>query len=351
MGSPPPLIHRLVALLPRSFRSLFGLLGLLAFLSGCGGGPIVATSTGRILYVATSNGIYGFSIMSTGTLAPVSSQPLVTNSVQQLAVTPGIPAGQSTPLLLGTQTSGGSLLVWTVGGSGSLTQSTSLSCSGLGSITGVTVTSDSQYVLVVDGETTSNNLGLISFSKTSACSPGSSSSSSSFYPLQPAIDCAVSGSNPCILFLTGSSTQTSSSISLATPLEIPVTLTSSSPFGTALSSSYTCTTSACPLGVTFDPTTVFFYASFTGTSPPSLQSIAPGAKSSTSTTTFPASAPVNYPCVDTVGGVVYTPTANGFLYASSTNAQGALSGATAVLTPTSLPVSLNMTSCAVATNP
>lgn len=347
MESSPLLIRRLFPRHPLSLRGLFGLLGLLAFLSGCGGGPIVATSTGRILYVATSSGIYGFSIMSTGTLTPISSQPLVTNSVQQMAVTPGIPTGQSTPLLLGAS-GGGSLSVWTVGGSGRLTTTTSLSCSGLGSITGVTVTSDSQYVLVVDGETTSpSNLGLISFSTPKVCSPGTSS----IYPLQPAIDCAVSGSNPCILFLTGSSTQTSSSISLATPLEIQVTLTSSSPFGSALSSSYTCTTSACPLGVTFDPTTVFFYASFTGTSPPSLQSIAPGAKSSTSTTTFPASAPVNYPCVDTVGGVVYTPTANGFLYASSTNASGTLSGATAVLTPTSLPVSLDMTSCAVATNP
>ena len=347
MGSPPPLIHRLVALLPRSFRSLFGLLGLLAFLSGCGGGPIVATSTGRILYVATSNGIYGFSIMSTGTLAPISSQPFVTNSVQQLAVTPGIPAGQSTPLLLGA-TEGSSLLVWTVGGGGSLTQSTSLSCSGLGSssITGVTVTSDSQYVLVVDGgvQGPSANLGLISFSTTSTCSTGASS----IYPLQPTIDCAVSGSNPCILFLTGL-TSLNSPLTPTTPLEIPVT-PSSGTFGTP-STPYTCSSGSCPLGVTFDPTTVFFYASFTGTSPPSLQSIAPGAQSSTSTTTFPASAPVNYPCVDTVGGVVYTPTANGFLYASSTNTQGALSGATAVLTPTSLPVSLNMTSCAVATNP
>ena len=103
--------------------------------------------------------------------------------------------------------------------------------------------------------------------------------------------------------------------------------------------------------MTFDPTTVFFYASFTGTSPPSLQSIAQGAKTSTSSANFPSSAPVNYPCVDTVGGVVYTPSANGFLYASPTNASGALSAVTTVLTPTSLPVSLAMTSCAVATNP
>jgi len=340
------LIRRLVPLLPRSFRGLLGLLGLLAFLSGCGGGPIVATSTGRILYVATSNGIYGFSIMSTGTLAPISSQPLATTSVQQLTVTPGIPAGQSTPLLLGTQTSGGSLLVWTVGGGGSLTQSTSLSCSNLSSITGVTVTSDSQYVLVVDGGVTSpsTNLGLISFSTPTTCSPGSSS----VYPLQPAIDCAVSGSSPCILFLTDL-TSLNSPLTPTTPLEIPLT-PSSGTFGTS-STPYTCSSGSCPLGVTFDPTTVFFYASFTGTSPPSLQSIAPGANSSTSTTTFPASAPVNYPCIDTVGGVVYTPTANGFLYASSTNASGGLSGATAVLTPTSLPVSLNMTSCTVATNP
>ncbi len=302
----------------------------------------MATSTGRILYVATTNGIYGFSIMSTGTLTPISSQPLVTNSLQQIAVTPGIPTGQSTPLLLGAS-GGGSLSVWTVGGGGGLTPTTSLSCSGLSSITGVTVTADSQYVLVVDGKAYSSNLGLISFPTPTTCLPGSSS----FYPLQPAIDCAVSGSNPCILFLTGLTSLTPP-LTPTTPFEIPVT--PSSGFG-ASSSPYTCSSGSCPLGVTFDPTTVFFYASFTGTSPPSLQSIVQGTKTSTSSTTFPSSAPVNYPCVDTVGGVVYTPTANGFLYASSTNASGALSAVTTVLTPSSLPVSLAMTSCAVATNP
>ena len=306
----------------------------------------MATSTGRILYVATTNGIYGFSIMSTGTLTPISSQPLVTNSLQQIAVTPGIPTGQSTPLLLGAS-GGGSLSVWTVGGGGGLTPTTSLSCSGLNPITGVTVTADSQYVVVVD-ETSSSpspNLGLIAFSKTSSCSTGSSS----FYPLQPAIDCAVSGSNPCILFLTGLTSLTPP-LTPTTPLEIPVT-PSNGTFGAPLTPSYTCSSGSCPLGVTFDPTTVFFYASFTGTSPPSLQSIVQGTKTSTSSTTFPSSAPVNYPCVDTVGGIVYTPTANGFLYASSTNASGALPAVTTVLTPSSLPVPLAMTSCAVDTNP
>ena len=303
----------------------------------------MATSTGRILYVATTNGIYGFSIMSTGTLSPISSQPLVTNDVQQIAVTPGIPTDQSTPLLLGAS-GGGSLSVWTVGSGGSLTPTTSLSCSGLSLITGVTVTADSQYVIVVDGRANSSNLGLIAFPTPTTCSTGSSSS---FYPLQPAIDCAVSGSNPCILFLTGSTSLTSP-LTPTTPLEIPLT-PSRGAFG-ASSSPYTCSSGSCPLGVTFDPTTVFFYASFTGTSPPSLQSIAPEAQSSTSSATFPSSAPVNYPCVDTVGGVVYTPTANGFLYAASTDASGSLSAVTTVLTPTSLPVSLAMTSCAVATN-
>ena len=305
----------------------------------------MATSTGRILYVATTNGIYGFSIMSTGTLTPISSQPLVTKSLQQIAVTPGIPTGQSTPLLLGASGGSSSLFVWTVGGGGSLTPTNPLSCSGLSSITGVTVTADSQYVLVVDGKANSSNLGLISFSTPTTCLPGSSS----FYPLQPAIDCAVSGSNPCILFLTGLTSLTPP-LTPATPLEIPVT-PSSGTFGAPLTPSYTCSSGSCPLGVTFDPTTVFFYASFTGTSPPSLQSIVQGTKTSTSSTTFPSSAPVNYPCVDTVGGIVYTPTANGFLYASSTNASGALSAVTTVLTPSSLPVSLAMTSCAVDTNP
>ena len=340
------MIRRLVPPAARTFRALSALLGLLVLLSGCGGGPKVAAPTGRILYVATANGIYGFSIMSTGTLSPLSSQPLVTTSgLEQIAATPGIPTGQSTPLLLGA-TGSASLSAWTIGGSGTLTPATSLSlsCSVVSPITGVTVTSDSQYVLVVDGTSnSSSNLGLISFSKTGTCSPGSAS----IYPLQPAIDCAVSGTSPCVLFLTGSST--SSSVSPTTPLEIPVTL-SSGAFGT-VATPYTCASGACPFGATFDPTTVFFYASLTGTAPPSLQSIAQGAKSSTASVGFPAAAPVNYPCVDTLGGVVYTPTANGFLYASSTDSSGGLGAPNAVLTPSSLPVSLDMTSCAVVASP
>ena len=342
----------------RLLRALTGLFGLLIVLSGCGGGPIVPTATGRFLYVATSSGIYGFSIMSTGTLSPLSTQPLVQNTgLFQIAATPGIPAGQSGPLLLGA-TGDSSVSVWTVGGGGSLTQTTPIGCSGssgLGAITGLAVTSDSQYLVVVDGNSgggsSSDNLGLISFSKTSSCETGYTSASTSTYPVQPAIDCAVSGTSPCILFLTVSTTSLSTSLNLETPQEIPVTLSSTTPFGSHSSSAYTCTPPNCPLGATFDPTTVFFYASFTGTNPPSLQSIAPQAKSAASQVSFPPTAPLNYPCVDTLGGIVYTPTSNGFLYASPTNSSGGLSGPTTVLSPSSLPVSLDMLSCAVVSNP
>jgi hypothetical protein len=117
------------------------------------------------------------------------------------------------------------------------------------------------------------------------------------------------------------------------------------------STPFSCTSTSCPFGVTFDPTTVFFYASFTGTNPPTLQSIAEGSKTATSQVSFPSSAPVNYPCVDTLGGVVYTPSANGFLYASQTNASGGLTAPSTVLTPSSLPTSLDMVSCAVVSNP
>ena len=92
-----PLIGRIVA---RSLKwpgqqkrraaCLLGSLLLLAsgsLLSSCGGGPTVASSTGRTLYLATTGGIYGFSIMSDGTLTPVSSSPLVTGSYTQIAAT------------------------------------------------------------------------------------------------------------------------------------------------------------------------------------------------------------------------------------------------------------------------
>ncbi|MDA8112687.1 MAG: hypothetical protein M0T83_09560, partial [Nitrospiraceae bacterium] len=162
------MIRRLVALLPRSFRSLFGLLGLLAFLSGCGGGPIVATSTGRILYVATSNGIYGFSIMSTGTLAPISSQPLVTGSSEflQIAATTGTPFGQNSPILLGADGSG-TLSSWSISGGGGLNTTTlpaPVGCTSLTSITGTTPTLDNNYIVVLDGASTNSNIESISLS-------------------------------------------------------------------------------------------------------------------------------------------------------------------------------------------
>ncbi len=350
------MFRRHASRLPRSLQAFLGLFGLVLILSACGGGPTVATSTGRVLYVATTSGIYGFSIMSTGTLNPLSTQPLVSNTgILQIAATPGIPSGQSGPLLLAA-TGTSSVSAWTIGGGGSLTPTTisvSSCSSSLSNITGLTVTSDSQYLILVDGNSqggsSSNyNIGLISFSKTSSCA---TSSTSSTYPLQPAIDCAVPASSPCILFLTVSSTLPSSSLSLTTPQEILVTPSSTSPFGTAPTTSFTCTTPGCPLGVAFDPTTVFFYASFTETTPPTLQSIPEGVKTATSQVAFPASAPVNYPCADTIGGVVYTPSSNGYLYASQTNASGGLSAPSTVLTPSSLPTSLDMVSCAIVSNP
>ena len=346
------MFRRHASRLPRSLQAFLGLFGLVLILSACGGGPTVATSTGRVLYVATTSGIYGFSIMSTGTLNPLSTQPLVSNTgILQIATTPGIPSGQSGPLLLAA-TGTPSVSAWTIGGGGSLTQPTSLSCSsgsGPSTVTGLTVTADSQYLILVDGNASNSNLGLISFSKTSSCASGSTSTSSSAYPLQPAIDCAVSGTSPCILFLTVSGNSVSSTLSLTTPQEIPVT-PSSATFSNP-STPFSCTSTSCPFGVTFDPTTVFFYASFTGTNPPTLQSIAEGSKTATSQVSFPSSAPVNYPCVDTLGGVVYTPSANGFLYASQTNASGGLTAPSTVLTPSSLPTSLDMVSCAVVSNP
>ncbi len=348
------MFRRHASRLPRSLQAFLGLFGLVLILSACGGGPTVATSTGRVLYVATTSGIYGFSIMSTGTLNPLSTQPLVSNTdILQIAATPGIPAGQSGPLLLAA-TGTSSVSAWTIGGGGSLTQTTSLPCSTLSAVTGLTVTSDSQYLILVDGNSqggSSNvNLGLIPFSKTSQCTTGyTSNTSASAYPLQPAIDCAVSGTSPCILFLTVSGNSVSSTLSLTTPQEIPVT-PSSATFSNP-STPFSCTSTSCPFGVTFDPTTVFFYASFTGTNPPTLQSIAEGSKTATSQVSFPSSAPVNYPCVDTLGGVVYTPSANGFLYASQTNASGGLTAPSTVLTPSSLPTSLDMVSCAVVSNP
>ncbi len=355
MESLSPLIRRRLKFVPGTLRALAVLSGLILLLSGCGGGPIVATSTGRILYVATTSGIYGFAIMSDGTLNPVSSQPLDPGYYSQIAATSEPPTGQTSPLLLGA--SGlSSLTVWTIGGTGPLTKTTSLVTSvcpsSPGSITGVAVTSDNKYAFVVNGTAPAGastyNTATLALSG-GGCTVSAMTTAGTF-PVQPSLDCQEPLSpSTCTLFLTLSTTATTTPIKATTPEEDTFTETSGVlgiPTYTPYSS---CAFPNCPSGVTFNANTLYFYTSFNGSSP-SLQSIGPESTASTSTVNF-SSASLNLPCMDSIGGNAYIPTSNGYLYSVGVGSGGSLGSVTTLVTPSTFGTPLYMNSCAVATNP
>lgn len=347
-----PLIGRIVARSlkwpgPQKRRAacLLGSLLLLAsgsLLSSCGGGPTVASSTGRTLYLATTGGIYGFSIMSDGTLAPVSSSPLVTGSYNQIAATSG-----TSPILIGAN-GGTSLTTWSASGGGLGSPSTlSLSgCSNMTGATGVAVTSDNNYVLVVNGGGTTNNIGSMAISGGSCVEKNTLTSS--VYPVQPALDCSVAEASYCILFLTLSSTATTNGTTPVAPEEDTFTektgaVAALSPAVAPFSS---CATSICPSGVAFNANTLYFYATFNGGSP-TLQSIPPQVTQSSQSTSF-STPNLDLPCVDAIGGIAYIPTANGFVYSVSTQNGGGMGAPSTVLSPQTFGSTLKITSCAIA---
>ena len=329
----------------RRGRPIFLLLSLLllslnALLASCGGGPTVATPTGRTLYLATTSGIYGFSIMSDGTLSAVSSSPLATGSYNQIATTSG-----SSPMLIGAY-GGTSLTTWSLGGGGLGAQGKiSLSgCTSFPPATGVAVTSDNNYVVAVSGTTSggSSTPNIASLPITGGTCHTANTSSSA-YPIQPALDCSLPASQNCILFLTISS-QSTDSPDPTTPEEYTYTEGSGVTTSTSLTSP-PCTHPACPLGVAFNPNTLYFYATFNGSSP-SLQSFAPQTATAAQSTSFPTPN-LTFPCIDALGGVAYIPTSNGYVYSVSTASGGGLGAPATVLSPQTFGSTLNISSCAV----
>ena len=315
------------------------LLSVGALLASCGGGPTVATPTGRTLYLATTSGIYGFSIMNDGTLQALSSSPLATGSYNQIAATTG-----SSPLLIGAN-GNASLTTWSISGGGLGSQGTlSLSC--ISHATGVAVTSDNNYVVAVDGGVTGTSTNIASLPVTGGtCKPASTTTSA--YPVQPSLDCSVAGASYCILFLTLSKLATTTAVTPVAPEED--SFTESSGTVAALTQPIapfsSCTTSTCPQGAAFNANTLYFYATFNGGSP-SLQSIAPDTATASQSTSFPTPN-LNYPCIDALGGVAYIPTSNGYVYAVPTANGGGVGSPSTVLSPQTFGNTLTITSCAV----
>ena len=318
------------------------LLSVGALLASCGGGPTVATTTGRTLYLATTSGIYGFSIMNDGTLQALSSSPLATGSYNQIAATTG-----SSPLLIGAN-GGTSLTTWNISGGGLGSKGTiSVSC--ISQATGVAVTSDNNYVVAVDGSVagSTSSINIASLPITGGSTSCRTTSTSSGYPVQPALDCSVAGASYCILFLTLSGQATTTAVTPVAPEED--SFTESTGVVAALTPTITpfssCATSICPQGAAFNANTLYFYATFNGGSP-SLQSIAPDTATASQSTSFPTPN-LNYPCIDALGGVAYIPTSNGYVYAVSTANGGGVGAPSTVLSPQTFGNTLTITSCAV----
>ena len=315
------------------------LLSVGALLASCGGGPTVATPTGRTLYLATTSGIYGFSIMNDGTLQALSSSPLATGSYNQIAATTG-----SSPLLIGANGTA-NLTTWNISGGGLGSQGTlSLANNGCSSFsaTGVAVTSDNNYVVAVDGSATSSNIATLPVTG-KTCNLASTSS----YPLQPSLDCSEAGASSCTLFLTLSKYALNSTSPLTPVPPQEGSFTESTNTVSTLSSGpfSSCTASICPQGAAFNANTLYFYATFNGGSP-SLQSITYNSTTAAQSTSFPT-ANLNYPCIDALGGVAYIPTSNGYVYAVPTGNGGGLGSPSTVLTPQSFGSALYISSCAV----
>lgn len=301
----------------------------------------MATATGRTLYLATTSGIYGFNIMSDGSLSALSSSPLVTTNYTQIAATTG-----SSPMLIGAN-GGSNLTTWSLSGGGLGTGTTlSLSgCSSFSAATGVAVTSDNNTVLAVNGGATSNNIASLPVSG-GTCHTAHSVSTTD-YPVQPALDCSVAGASYCILFLTLSSQATTTATVPVAPEEDSFTestgaVASLTPNTAPFSS---CATSICPQGATFNANTLYYYTTFNGGSP-SLQSIAPQTTTAAQSTSF-STANLNLPCIDALGGVAYIPTSNGYVYSVSTPNGGGVGSPSTVLSPQTFGSTLTINSCAV----
>ena len=207
------------------------------------------------------------------------------------------------------------------------------------------VTSDNNYILVVNGGATTSNIASLPITG-GACKTATTTTSSA-YPAQPALDCSVAGESYCILFLTLSSSQTPASTTPVAPEEVSFTESTGvvEPLTPTITPFSSCATPLCPQGAAFNANTLYFYATFNGGSP-SLQSIAPQATTAAQSTSFPTPN-LNLPCIDALGGVAYIPTANGYVYSVSTANGGGLGSPATVLSPQTFGSTLNIRSCTV----
>ncbi|MHB1285977.1 MAG: hypothetical protein ACYCYP_05335 [Leptospirales bacterium] len=315
MTPSPSSLSRSIRSLSLGFLCVFGLFGM----TSCGGGPDVSTSTGTTLYVGSTNGIYAFSLQSNNVLKPVSSKPLVSGTVYSLQYVQS-PGGSGTPTLYAA-TGATSITTYTFTGGGGLSAPGTLTPTGtcLSEYTGVTATPDGNWLLAVDGDSTStNNLVAINLKSNNTCStPGTLST----YPISVAVDCPGI-STSCDILVSTSTTALSSGFSPSTPQYFSGWTT-----GTNTSSQSTLSSALGKVwGAAFSRSTSYFY--LTVPNPGQAESLL-GGSAVTSTSTYSAlisnlSVTVTSPCADQKNNLLYVPTSNGTIYQISINTTGGL---------------------------
>ncbi len=316
MTPSPSSLSRSIRALSLGFLCVFGLFGM----TSCGGGPDVSTSTGTTLYVGSTNGIYAFSLQSNNVLKPVSSTPLASGTVYSLQYVQS-PGGSGTPTLYAA-TGATSITTYTITGGGALSASGPLSPSScLGSYTGVTATPDGNWLLAVDGTTSSsNNIAAINL-KTKTCYPAGIGT---YYPISVSVDCQI-GASACNFFLTLSTSSISAPVPGTNPEYFSGWNTTST--STTFPGTPSTLTRITPLYSAFSPSTSYFYFSTNSASSGQLGSVL-GGNSVTTTTTYASSttipSTITSPCVDQKDNQIYLPTPNGAIYQISINTSGGM---------------------------
>lgn len=332
MSHLPPTIARVVVTL------LLGLTGL-SSLTSCGGGPNVASATGHYLYLASSNGIYGFSLMSNNTLSPLSSSALVNGAYTAVVVDP-TPGGVNSPVLYAVN-SGTSISSFAINGNGTLGSVSSLSLTGtcLAHYSGLSLTADGNWLLAVDNSVPTSNIDAINL-KTNACGTESSVDSTHF-PITLAVNCTLSGGN-CEVLVTESSS--SGSTTPTTQVLIPSWSSSNGTFsGTTTTLSGLGTTAQ---SVVFDTATLYYY--LTAPSSNEIGSLISSPSTSTGfTSTLSFSTITSTPCLDVLDNALYLPTTNGSVYQFGVDTSGGIQSAGQLWSLSSTPSIPTIYACAI----
>ncbi len=332
MSHLPPTIARIVATL------FLGLAGL-SSITSCGGGPTVASATGHYLYLASSNGIYGFSIMSNNTISPLSNTALASGAYTAVIVDP-TPGGVNSPVLYAVN-SGASISSFAINGNGTLGSVSSLSLTGncLAHYSGLSLTADGNWLLAVDNSVATSNIDAINL-KTNTCETVSSVDGSNF-PITLAVNCTLSGGN-CNVLVTEASTIGSSTPS--TQVLIPSWSSSTGRFsGTATPLGGLGTTAQ---SVVFDAATLYYY--LTAPSSNEIGSLVSSFSSSTGfTSTLSFSTITSTPCLDVLNNALYLPTTNGSVYQFGVDTSGGIQSASQLWSLSSTPSIPTIYACAV----